>query len=87
MQDLEIFFSVIGQLLSFNLSGIEKREWEIFQSYGFFSLVVFLVVVLYAYWFHLYRSEKRGERNYEKYADLALNDELDDRILENKRSA
>ncbi|HEC1567095.1 TPA: cytochrome c oxidase, cbb3-type, CcoQ subunit [Campylobacter upsaliensis] len=87
MQDLEIFFSVIRQLLSFNLSGIEKREWEIFQGYGFFSLVVFLVVVLYAYWFHLYRSEKRGERNYEKYADLALNDELDDRILENKRSA
>lgn len=87
MQDLEIFFSVIGQLLSFNLSGIEKREWEIFQGYGFFSLVVFLVVVLYAYWFHLYRSEKRGERNYEKYADLALNDELDDCILENKRSA
>lgn len=87
MQDLEIFFSVIGQLLSFNLSGIEKREWEIFQGYGFFSLVVFLVVVLYTYWFHLYRSEKRGERNYEKYADLALNDELDDRILENKRSA
>lgn len=87
MQDLEIFFSVIGQLLSFNLSGIEKREWEIFQGYGFFSLVVFLVVVLYAYWFHLYRSEKRGERNYEKYADLALNDELDDRILENKKSA
>ena len=87
MQDLEIFFSVIGQLLSFNLSGIEKREWEIFQGYGFFSLVVFLVVVLYAYWFHLYRSEKRGERNYEKYADLALYDELDDRILENKRSA
>ncbi|HEC1542980.1 MULTISPECIES: cytochrome c oxidase, cbb3-type, CcoQ subunit [Campylobacter] len=87
MQDLEIFFSVIGQLLSFNLSGIEKHEWEIFQGYGFFSLVVFLVVVLYAYWFHLYRSEKRGERNYEKYADLALNDELDDRILENKRSA
>ncbi|EAJ7571405.1 cytochrome c oxidase, cbb3-type, CcoQ subunit [Campylobacter upsaliensis] len=87
MQDLEIFFSVIGQLLSFNLSDIEKREWEIFQGYGFFSLVVFLVVVLYAYWFHLYRSEKRGERNYEKYADLALNDELDDRILENKRSA
>ena len=87
MQDLEIFFSVIGQLLSFNLSGIEKREWEIFQGYGFFSLVVFLVVVLYAYWFHLYRSEKRGERNYEKYADLALNDELGDRILENKRSA
>lgn len=58
------------------------------QAYGFFALVVFLVVVLYSYWFHLYRSEKTGRRNYEQYADLALNDEISDRVLEqNKRSA
>ncbi|HEC1752402.1 TPA: cytochrome c oxidase, cbb3-type, CcoQ subunit [Campylobacter lari] len=58
------------------------------QAYGFFALVVFLVVVLYSYWFHLYRSEKTGRRNYEKYADLALYDEISDRVLEqNKRSA
>ncbi|TXE88400.1 cytochrome c oxidase, cbb3-type, CcoQ subunit [Campylobacter volucris] len=58
------------------------------QAYGFFALVVFLVVVLYSYWFHLYRSEKTGRRNYEQYADLALNDEISDCILEqNKRSA
>ncbi|ELF2320497.1 cytochrome c oxidase, cbb3-type, CcoQ subunit [Campylobacter lari] len=58
------------------------------QAYGFFALVVFLVVVLYSYWFHLYRSEKIGRRNYEKYADLALHDEIGDRVLEqNKRSA
>ncbi|BEK13727.1 TPA: cytochrome c oxidase, cbb3-type, CcoQ subunit [Campylobacter lari] len=58
------------------------------QGYGFFALVVFLVVVLYSYWFHLYRSEKTGRRNYEKYADLALHDEISDRVLEqNKRSA
>ncbi|AJC93707.1 cytochrome c oxidase, cbb3-type, CcoQ subunit [Campylobacter volucris] len=58
------------------------------QAYGFFALVVFLVVVLYSYWFHLYKSEKTGRRNYEQYADLALNDEISDRVLEqNKRSA
>ncbi|WP_257399270.1 cytochrome c oxidase, cbb3-type, CcoQ subunit [Campylobacter lari] len=58
------------------------------QAYGFFALVVFLVVVLYSYWFHLYRSEKTGRRNYEKYADLVLHDEISDRVLEqNKRSA
>lgn len=87
MQDLQIFFSVIKQLLSFDVAGIEKHEWEIFQGYGFFILIVFLVVVLYAYYFHLYKSEARGERNYEKYANLALKDEIDDGILENKRSA
>lgn len=67
------------------LSSISYEQWEAFQGYGFFSLVVFMVVVLYGYWFHLYRVEKKGQRNYEKYADLALKDELDDKVLE-KRS-
>lgn len=58
------------------------------QAYGFFILVVFLVVVLYSYLYHLYKSEKTGRRNYEKYAELALNDDISDRVLEqNKRSA
>lgn len=87
MQDLQIFFSVIRQLLSFDMAGIENYEWKIFQGYGFFILIVFLVVVLYAYYIHLYKSEARGEKNYEKYANLALKDEIDDSILENKRSA
>ena len=46
-----------------------------------------MVVILYAYWIHLYRVEKKGERNYEKYADLALKDGLDDAVVEEKRSA
>ncbi|NDJ27581.1 cytochrome c oxidase, cbb3-type, CcoQ subunit [Campylobacter sp. MIT 12-8780] len=69
------------------LSSITYEQWEAFQGYGFFFLVVFMVVVLYAYWIHLYRVEKKGERNYEKYADLALKDGLDDAVVEEKRSA
>ena len=87
MENLEIVFSVIARLFTLDLSSIQKYEWELFQGYGFFAFVVFLSVVLYAYYFHLYKREKKGERNYEKYAKLALNDELDDGILENKRSA
>ncbi len=87
MQNLETIFAVIKNLVTLNLSAIEKHEWELFQGYGFFVLVVFLVVVLYAYYFHLYRSEKKGERNYEKYAQLALEDDINDSVLENKRSA
>ncbi|MPA92770.1 cytochrome c oxidase, cbb3-type, CcoQ subunit, partial [Campylobacter coli] len=37
--------------------------------------------------YHLYRAEKKGERNYEKYANLALSDDIDDSVLESKRSA
>ncbi|KAA6224600.1 MULTISPECIES: cytochrome c oxidase, cbb3-type, CcoQ subunit [unclassified Campylobacter] len=87
MGDLEVVFGVVKNLLTLNLSAITKGEWEIFQGYGFFFLVLFLVVVLYSYWFHLYKNEKKGERNYEKYAKLALDDEIDDSVLEKKRSA
>ena len=66
------------------LGSITKEQWEAFQGYGFFLLFAFLVVVLYAYWFHLYRSEKKGRRDYEKYAKLALDGEIDDKVLEQR---
>ncbi len=53
-----------------------------FSAYGYFFFTVFLVVVLYAYIYHLYSSEKKGKRNFEKYADLALNDEITDHPVE-----
>lgn len=53
------------------------------QGYGFFVLLVLMVVILYSYWFHLARSEKTGRRNYEKYGRLALDDGLDDKPIEN----
>ncbi|AGZ81276.1 cytochrome c oxidase, cbb3-type, CcoQ subunit [Campylobacter fetus] len=53
------------------------------QAYGYFVLLVAMVVLLYGYWFHLKKSEKSGRRDYEKYSNLALKDELRDDILEN----
>jgi cytochrome c oxidase, cbb3-type, ccoQ subunit len=52
------------------------------QGYGFFALIVILTAILYGYFYHLYKSEKSGARNYEKYANLALDDELGAKILE-----
>ncbi|BCX80094.1 cytochrome c oxidase, cbb3-type, CcoQ subunit [Campylobacter sp. 19-13652] len=54
------------------------------QAYAYFCLTVFLVVVLYSYYYHLYKSERTGRRNYEKYANLALNDDITDVVLEGK---
>ena len=54
------------------------------QAYGYFFLTAFLAVTLYAYFFHLYKSEKNGRRNYEKYSKLALNDEIGGEILVRK---
>ena len=52
------------------------------QGYGFFILLVLMVMILYSYWFHLVKSEKVGRRNYEKYGRLALDDKLDDSLVE-----
>lgn len=73
------------QALSEFLASISKEQWETFQGYGFFFLMFFMVVVLYGYWIHLYRSEKKGRRDYEKYAKLALDDELDNKVVEQRR--
>lgn len=54
------------------------------QAYAYFFFTVFLTVILYAYILHLYRAEKKGTRNYEKYGKLALDDELDSTPIEPK---
>jgi len=57
-------------------------ELQQLQIYGYVIMTGILVVVLYSYIVYLYRSEKKGERDYEKYGKLALDDELDSKILE-----
>ena len=46
------------------------------QGYANFFMTIFLVIVLYGYIIHLYRSEKKGEKDYEKYGNIALDDEI-----------
>lgn len=52
------------------------------QAYGYFFFTAFLVAVLYGYIYHLYSSQKKGVRDYEKYGNLALNDEITDQPIE-----
>ena len=46
------------------------------QAYAYFFMTIFLVLMLYGYIIHLYRSEKKGERDYERYGNIALDDEV-----------
>ena len=52
------------------------------QGYASLIMTIFLVIVLYGYIIHLYRSEKKGERDYEKYGNIALDDEIDSAPIE-----
>lgn len=54
------------------------------QGYASFFMTIFLVIMLYGYIIHLYRSEKRGERDYEKYGNIALDDEVTSKPVEDK---
>ncbi len=47
------------------------------QGYASFFMTIFLVVMLYGYIVYLYRSEKKGKKDYEKLGKIALDDELD----------
>ena len=52
------------------------------QAYGYAFASVFLAVIFYAYIYHLYTSKKKGGKDYEKYANMALNDSLEDTLVE-----
>ncbi len=47
------------------------------QAYAYFFFTALLCVILYAYIYHLYNSEKKGDKNYEKFSNIALDDEVD----------
>jgi len=48
-----------------------------YQVYGFLIVGGFCAFMLYAYIFHIYRSEKKGLRDYEKFSNIVLDDEVD----------
>ena len=54
------------------------------QGYGMFFLTIFLTIMLYWYIVYLYRSEKKGERDFEKYGRIALDDNIDSPLVEDK---
>jgi len=62
-------------------------DWRELQGYASFFMTLFLVVVLYGYIVYLYRSEKRGDRDYEKYGNIALDDEITSTPIEEKSAS
>ncbi len=61
---------------------MDIQELIRYQGYGYFFLVTFLTIGLYAYIYHLYKSQRTGRKDYEKYAKLALDDDLTSATLE-----
>jgi len=50
-----------------------------FAAYGYFFLIVFLVVGSYSYIYHLYTKRKDSSGvDYENYSNMALKDDISD---------
>jgi cytochrome c oxidase cbb3-type subunit 4 len=53
-------------------------------GYGKFFLILFIFIIFYSYAFSIYRRQKTGERDFEKYSKLVLDDSLDSPPLEKR---
>jgi cytochrome c oxidase cbb3-type subunit 4 len=57
------------------------------QGYASIIMTGLLVIILYAYIVYLYRSEKKSERDYEKYGNIALDDNITSMPIEDKSAS
>jgi cytochrome c oxidase cbb3-type subunit 4 len=54
------------------------------QGYAKFAVVTFVFVIFYAYAYSIYKRDKEGERDFEKYSDLVLDDGIESKPLEKR---
>lgn len=52
------------------------------QAYGFIIFIIVLCFILYGYLYHLYKNQRSGKKDYEKYSNLALDDEINDKVVD-----
>ena len=55
------------------------------QGYAKFGLLTLTFIVFYAYAYSIYKRDKKGERDFEKYSSLVLDDSIESKPLEDNR--
>ena len=54
------------------------------QGYAKFFIILFVFIVFYSYTYSIYKRQKTGERDFEKYSDIVLNDSYGSQPLEER---
>ena len=52
------------------------------QGYGKFFITLFVTVIFVSYGYSIYKRDKTGERDFERYTDIVHNDSFDSSPLE-----
>jgi len=55
------------------------------QAYAKFGLMTLVFIVFYSYAYSIYKRDKTGERNFEKYSNLVLDDSIESKPLEKRQ--
>ena len=54
------------------------------QGYAKFFILLFVFIVFYSYAYSIYKRQRSGEKDYEKYSDLVLDDSIKSDPLESR---
>ena len=52
------------------------------QGYAKFALVTLVFIVFYSYAYSIYKRDRKGERDFEQYSNLVLDDSIESKPLE-----
>jgi len=55
------------------------------QGYTKIGLITLVFIVFYSYAYSMYKRDKKGERDFEQYSNLVLDDSLESKPLEDNR--
>lgn len=55
-----------------------------FQGYAKFFLILFVFIVFYSYAYSIYKRQRKGEKDFEKYSKLVLDDSIESNPLEER---
>lgn len=64
---------------------MSHQELVDIQGYLKFFLLLVVFVVFYSYAFSIYRRQKKGERDFEKYSNLVHDDSINSDPLEERK--
>jgi cytochrome c oxidase cbb3-type subunit 4 len=63
---------------------VDQETLLTIQGYAKFAIVTFVFVIFYSYAYSIYKRDKTGERDFEKYSDLVLDDSIESKPLEDR---
>ena len=56
----------------------------VIQGYAKIVLIAIVFIVFYSYAYSIYKRDKKGERDFEKYSNLVLDDSIESNPLEER---